>query len=135
MENLTDESFFAYALHSYSNPSCSGIDEFKEDVLRIKYIKRLIRRYHKTGSLRGRLLLNHIIGMSNVFRAEAVARLLFLRIEKKHWPALRTALEYLSLMPDVLVLINGQTIAHSKIPRDENLHNILVTEVESNNAK
>ena len=45
----------------YTNPQCENIEEFYEDMNRIKYIKRLLGRYHNKGLLRERLVLNHII--------------------------------------------------------------------------
>lgn len=130
MENLTKRTFFAYAIHSYNNPSCGGVEEFKEDLLRIKYINRLIKKYLSSGELKPRLLLNHLIGLANVFQPEAVARMLFYRIDESGWSALKTCLEYLSLMPDCVISINGHSIMNSDIPRDTHLLASLVTSVE-----
>jgi len=103
----------------YDNPSCSGLNEFQSDLVRVKYIKRLINRYSRTGEIAPRLLLNHIIGIYNVFEATAVAQLLFFRTEKTSWRALKTVLEYLNLMPDALLPIEGVIILNKDIPRDE----------------
>jgi len=126
MENLSKQNFFAYAIQSYNNPNCCGMAEFKEDLLRVKYINRLIIRYIKTGNVKPRLLLNHLIGLSNVFLAESVSRMLFLRVDKSGWSALKTLLEYLNLMPESVPLIDGATIYSSNIQRDENLFLILI---------
>ena len=50
-----------------ANPGCVDILEFHEDLNRIKYIKRLFRRYSETGELKERLILNHLIVLYNVF--------------------------------------------------------------------
>ena len=56
-----------FATKHYDNPHCENMDEFYEDLNRIKYIKRLLRKYKKTGILRERLILNHLIILQNVF--------------------------------------------------------------------
>jgi len=119
MENLTKKNYLSYAMKVYDNPSCSGLNEFQSDLVRVKYIKRLINRYSRTGEIAPRLLLNHIIGIYNVFEATAVAQLLFFRTEKTSWRALKTVLEYLNLMPDALLPIEGVIILNKDIPRDE----------------
>ena len=59
IENLNDDTFIIYAIKSYDKPNCI-MAEFEEDIKRIKYIKRLIKRYMATGDLKERLILNHI---------------------------------------------------------------------------
>ena len=66
-EILTDDNYVMYAMKHYTNPHCRGVDEFQEDLNRIKYLKRLIRRYISSGELKDRLILNHIIVFYNVF--------------------------------------------------------------------
>ena len=56
-----DDAFIRYAMENYTNPQCSGFLEFREDLNRIRYLKRLFRRYKSSGELRERLILNHII--------------------------------------------------------------------------
>lgn len=130
MENLTKKNYLSYAMKVYDNPSCSGVDEFQSDVLRVKYIKRLINRYSRTGEVAPRLLLNHVIGIYNVFEAPSIAALLFFRADKKSWSALKTVLEYLNLMPDVLIPIEGVILLNKDIPRDEVLWAKLIELVE-----
>ena len=135
MQNLTKKTYFAYALQMYDNQSCSGIEEFREDILRVKYIKRLLHRYARTGDVSARLLLNHIIGIYNVFQPTAVARLLFFRIDPIAWPALKTVLEYLALMPEEILPIDGRMILNTNIPRDEVLWGVLRETVEGHGIK
>ena len=73
-ERLSPSNFVLYAMKMYSNPLCSGIDEFKDDISRIKYIKRLLLKYKNNSELRDRLILNHLIILQNVFGAEACSR-------------------------------------------------------------
>ena len=135
MENLTKKNFFAYAVRMYNNPSCSGPAEFDEDLLRIKYIKRLLHKYARTGEISPRLLVNHLIGICNVFHAEAVARMLFFRVHSDAWPALKTSLEYVNLMPEIVPVIDGTMIVGSSIKRDEKLLALLIEAISAKEAK
>ena len=73
-------------------------EEFYDDLKRIKYIKRLFKRFIETGELRERLLLNHFIVLNNMFGADAAITLLLFKIEKEHWPLLKTFLVYLNML-------------------------------------
>ncbi len=130
MQNLTKKNYFAYALKMYDNPSCSGIEEFRQDLLRVKYIKRLVNRYVRSGDVSPRLLLNHIIGVYNVFQVQSVSRLLFFRTDPHTWRAMKTVLEYLNLMPEEILPIDGCSILNKDISRDEVLWTKLVNTVE-----
>ena len=72
-ENITSENVMMFAIRHYNNPQCEGEKEFQDDLKRFKYIKRLFRKYHETGILKERLLLNHFIVLNNVFGADACA--------------------------------------------------------------
>ena len=99
-EKLTKDNIVMYAIRHYDNPSCSGMDEFYDDMKRFKYIKRLIRKYKDTGILKERLILNHIIVINNLFGPEAASTLLFFKIEQEFWSCLKPFLEFLSIMPE-----------------------------------
>ena len=96
MEKLTEENFLLYAMQHYDNSQCTSIDDFYDDLLKIKYVRRLFKRYHETGELRERLILNHLIILSNVFGVEASVRMLFFKIDRSLWPILKTFLLYLN---------------------------------------
>jgi hypothetical protein len=96
---LSPSNFLLFAAKHYENPSCISIKEFHADLKRIKYIKRLLKRYEKTGQISERLLLNHIILLHNVFN-EAVVPILFYKIEKEYWSQLKTFLVFLQYLPD-----------------------------------
>jgi hypothetical protein len=96
---ITDENFLLYAIKHYNNPSCSGMKEFLDDVKRFKYIKRLLRKYKKTGNITEKLVLNHIILLYNVF-GPSVVPLLFFKIEFEHWSQIKTFLVFLNYLPD-----------------------------------
>lgn len=132
---LNKKTYFGYALSMYRNPSCSGIDEFQDDLARIKYIKRLLHRYTRSGEISGRLLINHIVNAHNVFQAEAIAKMLFFRIQPTAYPALKTTLEFFSLMPDTIDTADGSIVLNTSIATDLNLFQILTETVEGRRGK
>ena len=116
-EKLTKDNIMMYAIQHYHNPSCEGMGEFNDDMKRFKYIKRLFRKYKDTGILKERLLLNHIIIINNLFGAEASSTLLLFKTEQEHWPALKSFLEFLNIMPqnDLLGVISDIIIKQKLI--------------------
>ena len=76
------------------------LEEFQEDLKRIKYIKRLLKKYNETGVIRTRLIINHMVVLYNVFGAEATKEMLFFKVETDMLPCLKTLLVYLSYMKD-----------------------------------
>lgn len=109
-ECLNNNNFLLYAMKKYSNPQCTGIDEFQEDISRIKYIKRLLLKFKKTGILKTRLILNHIIVMQNMFGVEACVRILFYKIPKELHCYLKSFFEYLNYIPQNIPEINISNI-------------------------
>lgn len=99
-EELNDDNFDAYAVRNYNNPQCLSMDEFREDLARFKYIKRLLRKHRDCGEIRERLILNHLIVIYNVFPIVAANRMMFHKIDKELWPALKTFLVYLNYLPE-----------------------------------
>ena len=97
---LDENTFIMYAMKHYDNPQCIGMDEFQEDLNRIKYIKRLFRKYKNNDILRERLILNHIIIFYNVFGLESGTRILFYKIESEIHDLLKTFLVYLNYLPE-----------------------------------
>lgn len=117
IENLHDDNFMIFAMKAYDKPNCI-VSEFEEDLKRLKYVKRLIKRYKSTGELKERLILNHIIILSNVFGVESAVKMLFYRIDKDHYDILKTFLLFLNFMPKVITGVNGKTINSSDITID-----------------
>jgi len=101
MENqkLNSKNFLDYALQNYENPDCRDIDEFSEDVSRIKYLKRLFSRYEQDDDFKSRLIVNHLIVFNNVFGVLPSARILFHKIEEKYYSTLKTCLLFLDRLP------------------------------------
>lgn len=98
-DKLNPNNFVMYAMKQYSNPTFTGIEEFKEDICRVKYIKRLLIKYKKYGDLKERLILNHIIILQNVFGVEGCVRILFYKLNKDLHSYLKAFLEFLQYLP------------------------------------
>ena len=106
---MTDENFLIYCAKHYNNPHCHSTEEFLEDLKRIKYIKKLITRYVESGDLKERLILNHIIILYNVFGAEHLPRILYLKM-KKQFSFLKPFLVMMNIMPNKIFYINDEEI-------------------------
>ena len=121
-DDLNEKNFLLYAMKEYNNPQCTEVEEFNDDLKKIKYIKRLLNQYVSEGVLKERLLLNHIIVFYNVFPPAAATRILFFKIEEKFWPMLKPFLFYLKLMPeDKIESIMGREIKTNEILMDQGI--------------
>lgn len=123
-DNLNESNVLLYAAKCYDKPNCI-LSEFDEDYKKFRYIKRLLNRYRVTGRLKERLILNHLVMTHNVFGVVASTRILFLKIDRRDWTALKTLLVFTSAMPSVVKGIRGQDIISSDIPLDANLIEVL----------
>ena len=120
-DDITDDNFLMFAMKEYNDIQCTDIEEFYDDLKKIKYIKRLFNIYKNTGQLKERLILNHLIVFYNVFPIHAGTRILFYKIEKTFWPMLKTFLIFLDRMPDIIDSIRGEIIRTSNIQLDEGI--------------
>ena len=117
-ENLNDENFMLYAMKFYNNPQCLSETDFNNDMKILKYVKRLLNRYERTGEIKERLMLNHLIMLGNIFPVEVLSRILFFKIPEQYWSALKTFLIFLNYMPQNINSINGKKIKSSDIQVD-----------------
>ena len=120
-DDITDDNFLMFAMKEYNDIQCTDIEEFYDDLKKIKYIKRLFNIYKNTGQLKERLILNHLIVFYNVFPIQAGTRILFYKIEKSFWPMLKTFLIFLDRMPEIIDSIRGEIIRTSDIQLDEGI--------------
>jgi len=120
-DDLNDDNFLMYAMKEYNDIQCTDIEEFYDDLKKIKYIKRLFNIYKNNGQLKERLILNHLIVFYNVFSVQAGTRILFYKIEKDFWPMLKTFLIFLDRMPEKIDSIRGETILTSNIKLDDGI--------------
>jgi hypothetical protein len=95
MSTLNNDTFDEYAVSSYINPNCVSVLEFLDDLKTIKYIKRLINKYIDKQDLKERLILNHIISLSNVFGVEATVNMLQYKVDEHNHDILNAFLLFL----------------------------------------
>lgn len=118
MFDLNDDSFYLYAAKCYDRPNIIQ-SEFDEDLHRIKYVKRLLKKYRQTGEFKERLILNHMIILSNCFGVEPAVNMLFFKVDEDDYPLLKTILLYLNFMPDHFkITFHKYTIRQQEIPVD-----------------
>ena len=96
---LNEENFLLFAIKNYENPQSVTKEDFDKDLNHFKYIKRLLKRYQKTGELRAHLLINHFIVLYNIF-GEATTPMLFYKIEKELWSPMKTFVMFLNKLPE-----------------------------------
>lgn len=123
-ENITDDNFLIYTMKCYNAPHCI-LSEFESDLKRIKYVRRLFRRYKTTNELKERLILNHIILLNNVFGSVVTPRILFFKVDEMDYDILKSFLMYLDLLPETIIGINGVDIHTKDIPIENNVITIL----------
>lgn len=116
-DNLTSENIMLYCMKAYDKPNML-MSEFNDDMKKFNYLKRLFQRYRKEGDLREQLVINHLVVLYNVFGPEVATRLLFYKISKEDYSALKTYLIFLNCMPERVKGIKGHDIVSSDIPVD-----------------
>ena len=97
---LNEKNYLMFAIQHYDNPQSVTVDDFMEDMKKFKYLKRLLKRYLKTGTLRTNLIINHLIILFNVFD-EATIPLLMYKLEREYWSILKTFLIFLDRYPEI----------------------------------
>ena len=98
-DTLTNKNFELFAAQAYNNPECMDIEEFKDDLSRFKYIKRLLRRYADHKDLQERLILNHLIVIYNVFGIKAANKMIWFKVEPEHYHFIKPFLVFLHFLP------------------------------------
>jgi hypothetical protein len=96
---LNEDNYLLFAIKFYDNPQSITMEDFQTDLKRIRYVKRLLKRYKNTGELKTHLILNHLIILFNVFNDAAVP-LLFYNLERDLWPAIKSFLIFLNRLPE-----------------------------------
>jgi hypothetical protein len=96
---LNEDNFLLFAIKNYENPQAVTKEDFEKDLNHFKYIKRLLKRYKKSGELKTHLILNHFIILYNIF-GEATTPMLFFKIEKELWRPLKSFIIFLNRLPE-----------------------------------
>jgi hypothetical protein len=99
-DELSNKNFKLFAANNYNNPECTDVEEFKQDLSRFKYLKRLLTRYEEHGELQERLILNHLIVLYNVFGIEACNKMVWFKIDESHYHIIKPFLVYLHYLPE-----------------------------------
>lgn len=98
-DELNENNYILFAIKYYENPQSVTMEDFESDLKRIRYVKRLLKRYKNTGELKTHLIVNHLIILFNVFNDAAVP-LLFYNLEKELWPSIKSFLLFLNRIPE-----------------------------------
>lgn len=120
IDDLTEENFQLFAMKYYDNPNCTDLLEFHDDLRRIRYIKRLFKKYKDTGELKDRLILNHLVVLYNMFENRAMTRMLFQKLEE-YSGYLKPFLMFLNYWPTDIGKVNGRTITDSNVPLNQGI--------------
>ena len=96
---LNESNYLLFAIKFYDNPQSVTREDFESDLKRIRYVKRLLKRYQNNGELKVHLILNHLIILFNVFN-EATVPLLFYNLDEELWPAIKSFLIFLNRVPE-----------------------------------
>ena len=96
---LNDDNYLLFAIKFYDNPHAVTRDDFEDDLKKIKYVKRLLRRYLNTNTLKTHLILNHLTVLFNVF-GDAAVPLLFYNLERDLWSSIKSFLVFLNKLPE-----------------------------------
>jgi hypothetical protein len=119
-DNLNSENILLFAMKAYDRPNMI-ISEFKDDMKRFNYLKRLFKRHRNYKDVKEQLILNHLIVLYNVFGPEVATRLLFYKMSKEDYSALKTYLIFINCMPEVVRGIKGSDIMSSEIEVDSDI--------------
>jgi hypothetical protein len=120
IDNLTEENFQLFAMKHYQNPHCMDLLEFHDDLKRIRYIKRLLKKYKSTNELKERLIINHLVVLYNMFEGRAMTRMLLLKLDEYH-DCLKPFLILLNYWTVDVGLINNNKIVDSDIGLDKKI--------------
>ena len=122
MKGTLDESnFVLYDAKLYRN-QCINAIEFNEDLDRIKNLRRLFNRYEKSGELKERLILNHLVVLYNVFDSEALTRMLTFKLYD-YLEYLKPFLMLLNYWPEIVtgIGLRNETIRSTDVMMDRQI--------------
>lgn len=124
MQNITKNNYILLAAKEYNSPLFLQ-KEFEEDMKNIKFIQRSIMKYDRTKKINERLVTNKIILLCNVIGNELTVRILFLMVGERYWSYLIPFFSYLSILPDVVFLVDGKNIITKDYVLDHRIEEML----------
>lgn len=95
-DDIIKDLYRAYQSNVHTGLIC--MEEFQEDVARILYISRLLRKYSNSKETNVTLLVNHVVIAYNVFGND-LTRILFRAIKDDLHPQLSALLHSFSRLP------------------------------------
>ena len=98
-DELNEDNYLLFAIKFYDNPQAVTMEDFESDLKRIRYVKRLLKKYKNTGEIKTHLVLNHLIVLFNVF-SDATVPLLFYNLDQDLWSSLKSFLLFLNRFPE-----------------------------------
>lgn len=99
MQILTESDFLKFAFSKYDNPHLVSIAEFESDIKRFNSINLLMDRYRENKeNCNFRLIINHLIILSNCFTQYGVLKMVEYKISTENLPILDTFLYHLNFI-------------------------------------
>jgi hypothetical protein len=74
--SLDENNFILYCAKAYQNPHCLDINEFNQDVARIRSFGKILARYSNGKTINIRATLNQLILLFNIFEAHSLVTIL-----------------------------------------------------------
>lgn len=121
---LNEANFILFAAKHYDNIFYDTV-EFQEDLKRFAYLKRLFNHYQKTGEIKERLVLNHLVVIFNMWPSGAIP-MLFVKLHS-YESILKTFLVYMDRMPESIsgIGLPPRTIESKCINIEQSILNML----------
>lgn len=119
-DDLNDDNFIMFAMKFYENPHCTDLLEFHDDMKRIRYLKRLFKKYKQTGELKERLIINHLVVLYNMFDNRAMTRMLLLKMDG-YYDCLKPFLIMLGYWTTGVGTVKGKSLVDSDISLDQKI--------------
>ena len=98
---LTRENVLMYAVKAYAQPLAKSMEDFRRDMKVFSYVGKFLNKLDKPDAEPvWRLLVNHVVGLLNIFRSVAATRLLLFYFDRaEHRAVLLAVLDGLGQTP------------------------------------
>jgi len=105
---LNNTNLKQFAIDSYTNPHCLGVEEFKSDFIKLLRLGRTIDTFlnDRDHGINVRIMLNTFIMLLNVFDSKALVRIAFFRLTGDQIPVAKTVFRFLNVLPQAIPEIN-----------------------------
>lgn len=119
-----NDKLMVQAMRAYDNPHCFNLQEFIEDFNRIHYIKRLLKKYLKTGEIKERLIINHLIILYNCF-GETANIIIFTILPLEYYKYIKPFISLLGRNQEIILDIFNNVIIMERIESDKAVQGII----------